>query len=118
MHSANELSDPCRLLAADAADLRQRGRVGRHDALDGSEVTEPSIRKGGAYAWQALQQEEASTAASEMQKTPDSSFLFVLQKWASDHLDAIVHESSKREALEGHQHPYLIPSERSAVDHQ
>ena len=29
------------------------------------------------------------------------------------------HESPKREALEGHQHPaYLIPREGSAVDHQ
>src|SRR5688572_24636941 len=48
----------------------------------------------------------------------DSGFL-LLQERASDDLDTVVHQSPKREALEGHQHPaYLVPSEGPPVDHQ
>lgn len=61
----------------------------------------------------------SSPDQNQAERIPGSGLLLVLQEWASNHLDAVAHESPKREALEGHQHPaYLIPREGSAVDHQ
>ncbi len=61
----------------------------------------------------------SSPDEDQAKRIPGSGLLLFLQEWASDHLDAVAHESPKREALERHQHPaYLIPGERSAVDHQ
>ena len=52
-------------------------------------------------------------------KARDSGFLLLLQQWGSDDLDTVAHESPKREALEGHQHPAdLVPGEGPPVDHQ
>jgi hypothetical protein len=59
----------------------------------------------------------SSPDEDQAEKLPDSGFRLFLQKWASNDLDAVVHESPKREALEGHQHPARpIPGEGSAVN--
>src|SRR5436190_8450830 len=61
----------------------------------------------------------SSPDENQAERTPGSGLLFLLQEWASNHVDTVAHESPKREALEGHQHPaYLIPREGSTVDHQ
>ena len=61
----------------------------------------------------------SSPDENQAERIRDSGFLFVLQEWASDDLDTVVYESSKREALEGHQHPAdLVPREGPPVNYQ